>query len=865
MRNLRQSRMLKAVAVVLLFFTVLAIPVSVVGEFYLARGVFDGSREEMFGGAFEDSQIFSGLFSKRIGQLAEYIELKNILETDGELDYSRIVCRMMDDALMESTEYTIGELIRQNDFFVEDIDAHQDVLLEELFNVYYSHPQTYVSVGEDGKAGFTTLYGEKFIQNFENMESWIAVRTQEDALRLFPEEEEDAEVASLEVAKEDLSEAGVEGLALGTVQPMSVAKTGLPEGGIWVFPLNELSYRYTYYVAYYLYYHELFAASEGSRFIYEVSSGTDTYTNVKDAGVYRSGKQKVNGALTYKSSEYTVETDIKNVKRSYVDNLEKALTGGRGEADIFAAVRPGNQNTPDNDIFRIQELRYQKAQSLCGMLLVAGIAGIFGTLVAGFYLVASAGHAKGVEGVRLTAFDKWYTEIAGVICFTILFCCIVLTGSIIGDLLLGSYLDGSLLASLIAFGISLVLSYLFAIFSLATLLRRIKAGTLWRNSFLRNGTLWIVRTCSRTANICSVVYEERDVTVRVIITYIMVLAATVITGTLIMISLWSGSVLVLFFLLLFAGIHVGTLYILLRERIDYKHIVEGIERMADGDLNYKIDEMGLQTDNKRLAVAANRVGDGLAEAVEKSIKDERMKADLITNVSHDIKTPLTSIINYVDLLKREKIEDDKIRSYIDVLDSKSQRLKNLTDDLVEASKLSSGNIILTMQEIDLVELVNQANGEFSEKFEQKSLTIVPSLPDNQVIIEVDGRRIWRVLENLYNNVAKYAMEKTRVYVSVVPVMDRVSFIIKNISASPLNISAEELTERFIRGDVSRSTEGSGLGLSIAQSLTELMKGSFEIYLDGDLFRATVTFPLRTEPLGEESHVKLTCNQSANPV
>ena len=864
MRNLRQSRMLKAVAVVLLFFTVLAIPLSIAGEIYLARRVFDSSRAEMFGGAFEDSQIFSGLFSKRIGQLAEYIELKNILETDGELDYGRVVCRTTDDAWADSAEHTIGELIRQNDFFVEDIDTYQDVLLEELFNVYYSHPQTYVYMGEDGKAEFSSLYGEKFIQDFENMESWIAVKAQEDALGLFAEEEADVEEAFSERAKDSLLGVGAE-QTLSAVQPMPVTKTGLPEDGIWVFTLNELSYRYTYYVAYYLYYHELFAVSEGSRFIYEVSNGTDTYTNVEDAEAYRLGRQKTNGMLNYRSSEYTVETDIKNVKRSYVDNLEKALTGGDGEAVIFAAVRQESSSTPGDDIFHLQELRYQNAQGICGILLVAGIAGIFGTLLAGFYLVASAGHAKGVEGVRLTGFDKWYTEIAGVICAVLLSCCIAMTGSMISDIFHGSYMDGSLALSLAMAGNCLVLSYLSAIFSLATLLRRIKAGTLWRNSFLRNGTLWIIRTCRRTANVCRVVYEERDATARVIIAYIMVLAATVITGTLIMISLWSGRVLVLFFLLLFAGIHVGTLYILMRERIDYKHIVEGIERMADGDLNYKIDEMGLQTDNRRLAVAANRVGDGLAEAVEKSIKDERMKADLITNVSHDIKTPLTSIINYVDLLKREKIEDDKIRSYIDVLDSKSQRLKNLTDDLVEASKLSSGNIILTMQEIDLVELVNQANGEFSEKFEQKNLTIVSSLPDNQVIIEADGRRIWRVLENLYNNVAKYAMEKTRVYVSVVPVMDRVSFIIKNISASPLNISAEELTERFIRGDVSRSTEGSGLGLSIAQSLTELMKGSFEIYLDGDLFRATVTFPLKTEPPGEEGHVKLACNRSANPV
>lgn len=837
MKNLRQSRMLKAVAVVLLFFSIVSIPVSIIGEAYLAQKVFSSNIEEMFGGEFKDSEIFSGLFSKRIGQLAEYIKLKNILETDGELDYNRIVCSTME----EGTEYTIGELIKRNSFFVEEIDSQEASLLEELFTLYYSQPQSYVYLDETGAPVLDYLYEKEFIRDFSKDTDWIAVEKREEALELFEGYEENTDMEELG-EEEQKSVTFSVGLSADEVLVQSVPyENEMPEGAVWVFTPDDLSYRFTYYVAYYLYYQQLFGNIGEQRFIYEVSNGTDTYANVQNIAAYKSGEIGVDGELYYRSSDYTMKTDVENVRRDYVDNLEKSLMNGSEEVTVYAAVAAwGEPEEAAGDIFSAEQSRYLYAQSVCGMLLVIGIAGAFGVLLFGFYLLASAGHAKDVEGVRLTGFDKCYTEIAATVCFVMLASLMGLDISIIADGLNGYYSMGSIIAA----GCLTVLSYLAGIFSMATLVRRIKAATLWKNSVLRNGSRWIIRTGRKIWKGCHIIYEERDITARVIIAYIMVLAATVITGILIMISLWSGSIIVLFFLLLFAGIHAGTLYMLLRERMDYKRIIEGVERMADGDLNYKIDEMGLQTDNKRMAVAANRVGDGLAEAVEKSIKDERMKTDLITNVSHDIKTPLTSIINYVDLLKREKIEDEKICSYIDVLDSKSQRLKTLTDDLVEASKLSSGNIILTMQDIDLVELVNQANGEFMEKFALKNLTIIPTLPENPVIIEADGRRLWRVLENLYNNVAKYAMENTRVYVTVVPEADRVSFVMKNISASPLNINADELTERFIRGDVSRSTEGSGLGLSIAQSLTELMKGNFEIYLDGDLFRATVTFPLR---------------------
>ena len=185
-----------------------------------------------------------------------------------------------------------------------------------------------------------------------------------------------------------------------------------------------------------------------------------------------------------------------------------------------------------------------------------------------------------------------------------------------------------------------------------------------------------------------------------------------------------------------------------------------------------------------------------------------------------------------------------MQGYLEVLEQKSQRLKTLTEDLVEASKASSGNLKLEIMDIDFVELVHQTNGEFAEKFELRHLELVANLPKNALLIQADGRRLWRVLENLYNNAFKYAMERSRIYVDVVQQNGRVVFTIKNISENPLNISPDELTERFVRGDVARTTEGSGLGLSIAKSLTQLQGGSFDLVIDGDLFKAAVSFPVK---------------------
>lgn len=275
-------------------------------------------------------------------------------------------------------------------------------------------------------------------------------------------------------------------------------------------------------------------------------------------------------------------------------------------------------------------------------------------------------------------------------------------------------------------------------------------------------------------------------------------------------------------------------------------IQQALELISTGALDTKLDVSEFHGQEKEVAEAVNHIRDGLMESVNESLKNEKLKADLITNVSHDIKTPLTSIVNYVDLLKRENLGNENARNYIRILDEKSQRLKQLTEDLVETSKITSGNVKLDMQKIDMVELLYQTGGEFNERFEARNLTIVTKIPNKSMYIYADGRQLYRSLENLYTNAAKYALENTRVYVELSNNDNKAVFTIKNVSKNELDIVSDgkvDLTERFVRGEKSRTTEASGLGLSIAKNLTTLMGGKFEINVDGDLFIATIEYEM----------------------
>ena len=353
-----------------------------------------------------------------------------------------------------------------------------------------------------------------------------------------------------------------------------------------------------------------------------------------------------------------------------------------------------------------------------------------------------------------------------------------------------------------------------------------REGFLWKKSATRN-------ICIGARNVIVNATDNGNIIIR---TWIPFVAFVTMNILLVLLGI-SGIIIAIFFDIL-VGIFIY------RQNSDRDKIIHVIENIKNGDVKAKVVSTDFHGDNIALADAVNSIGDGIDEAVNTSMRDEKLKADLITNVSHDIKTPLTSIINYVDLIKRENIENDKVKEYLEVLDVKSQKLKQLTEDLVEASKISSGNINIELGKINFVELLNQTLGEFHEKFENSNLQYFIKSESPEMYIMADPRHLWRVLENLVNNVCKYALSGTRVYFDMrfegAEDAKRVVLSIKNISARALDIDADELTERFIRGDVSRTTEGSGLGLSIAKNLTLAQGGTFDIKLDGDLFKVIIS-------------------------
>lgn len=296
----------------------------------------------------------------------------------------------------------------------------------------------------------------------------------------------------------------------------------------------------------------------------------------------------------------------------------------------------------------------------------------------------------------------------------------------------------------------------------------------------------------------------------------------------------------LLFMVIFSALVLVGLFFVLRQ---FVRLQEGVKRLAEGELTYKVDTEHLHGPFRAYAENLNHISAGMMVEVERRMKSEHLKTELLTNVSHDIKTPLTSIINYVDLLKKQDIEPEEAKEYVEVLERQSYRLKKLLEDLIEASKAATGNIAAELAPTDAAELLRQAEGEYNERLKEQQLIPILRIDTETCSILADGRLLWRVFDNLLGNIVKYAMPGTRVYLELLQKDDRCVITIRNISRDELGIEAEELMERFVRGDVARATEGSGLGLSIARSLTECMKGGFDLVLDGDLFKVILDFPL----------------------
>ena len=435
------------------------------------------------------------------------------------------------------------------------------------------------------------------------------------------------------------------------------------------------------------------------------------------------------------------------------------------------------------------------------------------------FLFCAAGYRRGETKPRYGTMEKIPFDV-----FTVLYAAI---GIFLGVLLMGGLVTLWRPLSIVVSALFFVLIYLLGLSYLLSFAIRLKVGGLVKNMLICRAVMWIFREFSAF-------FQRLPLIRKTVVCVVAVLLIDFIA----LVSFYHTSQYMLYWLIKSIIVVPIIFYI----AVALRRLEKGGEQIAKGDLTYQIDTSHMIGDFKEFGNSLNSIREGMSRAVEERIKSERMKTELITNVSHDIKTPLTSIINYVDLIKKEPIESETLREYIAVLDRQSARLKKLIEDLVEASKASTGNLTVDMTPCDIGVLIQQAVGEYDEKLKNAKLEAIVTCPEEPVKIMADGRYMWRVIDNLMNNICKYSQNGTRIYLSLSEERGMAILTFKNISRYPLNISEEELMERFVRGDSSRSTEGSGLGLSIARSLTELQKGRLTLSIDGDLFKAVLTFP-----------------------
>ena len=442
------------------------------------------------------------------------------------------------------------------------------------------------------------------------------------------------------------------------------------------------------------------------------------------------------------------------------------------------------------------------------------------------FLVISIGHTRGKEEIDLNDLDRIPYEIVFLISG-------IIASGVIAVLEYTAYNEYELSLNMLIgnWTMAYLVSYVITLLNVVTLIKRIKAKTLISSTILG----MICRWCYvRLKKVKEEVYDNSSMTVKLIFGIILYIIAIFALP-----SILGGFGIILLF-----SLTIWIFYEIIRRINGIKNIEKQLELIYDGKRPENLKKENFTKDYYNMVSYVNDISNGFENAVEQGIKSERLKAELITNVSHDIKTPLTSIINYVDLLKNENIESEKAKEYIEILDNKSQRLKKLIQDLVEASKASSGNIKLNLENLSLSELINQSIGEFEDKFEEKKLSIIKNIPEKDIIIKADSRYMYRIIENLFENITKYALENSRVYIDISYAKEnKVKVEFKNISKEKLNITEEELMQRFVRGEKSRTTEGNGLGLSISQSLTEIQGGEFKIVIDGDLFKAELEFEI----------------------
>lgn len=821
---------------------------------------------------FEESQEFNYMVENYMDDVLTQIRLENLFETDGMMNRNKEIDVMEysknDTANGENVSgiaYSLEELINWGEVFdsaESDNYAKNSVIVcqkpEGTYEYYYT--SDFMTRVESGVFDIIMQDGsdvDGFLQELQNGKYTSSGFYNFDIV--------DMEGNILYTDCWNFGSALIEKYApQGAENLLQVVNNSPRLNGKLSVIYDDLAYTlgniYSDYQNYQMGFEHLEEGNTNFTYIYANNDTKKVVTNKTSYENYAELEKNVQNLISEKDVKYMViypklKDFNSNMNVSKSDKWEKlrSYSSEKKWNSVFAVAVDTTYTIQDqfyqNKVAYDNNIPYFKGTT---WLLVLSIILFLGATI---WLTLEAGRTAEDEELHLNGFDHWKTEIAAV-----LIVLIWIVGSYIGihfwngniytminDIptylkdggtyfeyyyargmdVSSAYMSASLYLPSLSIA-ELAEIYFYGVFTLGcffmgyvSLIKRIKGRNLWKNSLLRVIVRFIYK-----------IYDNRKKTTK---TVLLLCGFFLVQGIAV---LFRNGVTMLLVLLA----DVGVFYVVLNGLLLKEKLKKGIEEIALGNMEYQIPLQGLRGENLKLAEMINGIANGFHMAVEEAMKNERLKTDLITNVSHDIKTPLTSIINYVAILKQSDIADPKIQGYLDILEAKAQRLKTLTEDVVEASKVSSGNISLEYMDVDLVEMIQQTEGEMAEKFEARNLKMIVNLPAEPAVVHVDGRRMWRVLENIFGNAAKYAMPGTRVYADLKLEEDTVDLSLKNVSEHQLNISADELTERFIRGDLSRSSEGSGLGLSIAQSLTTMQGGTFNLYLDGDLFRVNIRFP-----------------------
>lgn len=821
---------------------------------------------------FEESQEFNYMVENYMDDVLTQIRLENLFETDGMMNRNKEIDVMEysknDTANGENVSgiaYSLEELINWGEDFdsaESDNYAKNSVIVcqkpEGTYEYYYT--SDFMTRVESGVFDIIMQDGsdvDGFLQELQNGKYTSSGFYNFDIV--------DMEGNILYTDCWNFGSALIEKYApQGAENLLQVVNNSPRLNGKLSVIYDDLAYTlgniYSDYQNYQMGFEHLEEGNTNFTYIYANNDTKKVVTNKTSYENYAELEKNVQNLISEKDVKYMViypklKDFNSNMNVSKSDKWEKlrSYSSEKKWNSVFAVAVDTTYTIQDqfyqNKVAYDNNIPYFKGTT---WLLVLSIILFLGATI---WLTLEAGRTAEDEELHLNGFDHWKTEIAAV-----LIVLIWIVGSYIGihfwngniytminDIptylkdggtyfeyyyargmdVSSAYMSASLYLPSLSIA-ELAEIYFYGVFTLGcffmgyvSLIKRIKGRNLWKNSLLRVIVRFIYK-----------IYDNRKKTTK---TVLLLCGFFLVQGIAV---LFRNGVTMLLVLLA----DVGVFYVVLNGLLLKEKLKKGIEEIALGNMEYQIPLQGLRGENLKLAEMINGIANGFHMAVEEAMKNERLKTDLITNVSHDIKTPLTSIINYVAILKQSDIADPKIQGYLDILEARAQRLKTLTEDVVEASKVSSGNISLEYMDVDLVEMIQQTEGEMAEKFEARNLKMIVNLPAEPAVVHVDGRRMWRVLENIFGNAAKYAMPGTRVYADLKLEEDTVDLSLKNVSEHQLNISADELTERFIRGDLSRSSEGSGLGLSIAQSLTTMQGGTFNLYLDGDLFQVNIRFP-----------------------